>query len=254
MKNKKGMEDFIMKVDVTLCVNDLKLDDLCNKTVIVIDSLRATSSILTALNNGCSKVIPVETVGQAMQFDCMENTILIGERYSKKIHGFDLGNSPTEINRLNLKNKTVVITSTNGTKALQKAKKAAHILVGSFLNATHCIETAIKLRKDIVFLCAGRRGKFAIEDGLTAGIMIQYLREHLPLVECSDIALLLSNTYADRKAELQQVVKEGATGKTLIETLQKEDLEYCLQIDQYQLTGVYQDDGIISYKDTQLMS
>lgn len=234
-----------MKVDVTLSVNDVKQEELCNKTVIVIDSLRATSSILTALYQGCKKVIPVETVGQALQYEGLENVVLVGERYSKKVHGFHFGNSPTQISRLELQDKTIVITSTNGTKALQKAKRASHILVGCFLNASHCMEVAQKLRKDIMILCAGRRGRFAIEDGLTAGLMIQHLCSQLQPVECSDIALMLKNNYATQKEQLVSLIRSGATGRTLIETSQEEDINYCLQVDLYPLTGVYQHDGIV---------
>lgn len=243
------MEGSKMKVDVTLSVNDIKQEEICNKTVIVIDSLRATSTILTALFQGCRKVIPVETVGQALHYDGHDDFVLIGERHCKKVHGFDLGNSPLELSKVNLVDKTVVITSTNGTKALQKAKKAAHILVGSFLNAQHCIRKAIELKKDIVIICAGRRGKFAIEDGLTAGLLVHYLKKKVEAVQCTDMALMLEHNYNCREADLLSVIKQGATGKRLIETNQAEDISYCLQVDHYPLTGIYQEDGIIQLTD-----
>jgi 2-phosphosulfolactate phosphatase len=234
-----------MKVDVTLSVSDIKQEEITNKTVIVIDSLRATSTILTALYKGCKKVIPVETVGQALHYEGHENTILIGERYSKKVHGFHFGNSPHQLNTLDLSNKTIVITSTNGTKALQKTKKAAHILIGCFLNTIHCIEKAIKYRRDIMIVCAGRRGKFAIEDGLSAGMMIHHLRTLDPTVECSDIGLMLENNYECKQDMLEYIIREGATGKTLIETFQEDDISYCLQLNLYPITGIYENDYIV---------
>jgi 2-phosphosulfolactate phosphatase len=234
-----------MKIDVTLSVSDIKQDDIHNKTVIVIDSLRATSTILTALNQGCQRVIPVETVGQALHYDGLEDTVLIGERYGKKMSGFDLGNSPLEVSKINLSGKTVVITTTNGTKALQKARKASHILVGSFLNATHCIESALRLKKDIMLLCAGRRGKFAIEDGLTAGLMIHQLKQSKGSLECSDIALILENNFCCKEELLSRIITEGATGRTLVENLNQEDIGYCLQLDLFPLTGIYLEQGIV---------
>jgi 2-phosphosulfolactate phosphatase len=234
-----------MKVDVALSVSYIKQEEIQKKTVIVIDSLRATSTILTALSQGSKRVIPVETVGQALQYDGQENTVLIGERYCKKVLGFDLGNSPREISRLDLKDKTVVITSTNGTKALQKVKKASHILIGCFLNATHCIEQALSFKKDIVIVCAGCRGQFAIEDGLTAGIMLHYLRQKKEDIEISDIALMLESNYNCRQDLLLQMIKQGTTGKRLIQTAQEEDIHFCLQHDLYAMTAVYEEDGIV---------
>jgi 2-phosphosulfolactate phosphatase len=234
-----------MKVDVALSVNYIKQEEIQKKTVIVIDSLRATSTILTALYQGSKRVIPVETVGQALQYYGQENTVLIGERYSKKVNGFDLGNSPQEVSKVDLNDKTVVITSTNGTKALQKVKKAAHILVGCFLNVTHCIEQAICFKKDIVIVCAGRRGQFAIEDGLTAGMMIYYLRQRKDDIEISDIALMLENNYHCKQDRLLQMIQQGATGKRLIQTSQEDDIHFCLQLDLYPMTGIYEEGGIV---------
>jgi 2-phosphosulfolactate phosphatase len=234
-----------MKVDVALSVNDIKQEEIQKKTVIVIDSLRATSTILTALYQGAKRVIPVETVGQALQFYGHENTVLIGERYCKKVNGFDLGNSPQELSKVDLNNKTVIITSTNGTKALQKVKKAPHILVGCFLNMTHCIQQALYFKKDIVIVCAGRRGQFAIEDGLTAGMMIYYLRQKKADIEISDISLMLENNYHYKQDLLLQIIEQGATAKRLIQTAQEDDIHFCLQLDLYSLTGVYEEGGIV---------
>jgi 2-phosphosulfolactate phosphatase len=234
-----------MKVDVALSVNDIKQDEIQKKTVIVIDSLRATSTILTALYQGSKRVIPVETVGQALQYNGHENTVLIGERYCKKVNGFELGNSPLELSTIDLSGKTVVITSTNGTKAMQKVKKASHILVGSFLNMTHCIQQALSYKKDIVIICAGRRGQFAIEDGLTAGMMIHYLRQNKAEIEISDISLMLENDYHSKQDLLLQIIEQGATAKRLIQTAQEDDLHFCLQLDLYSITGVYEEGGIV---------
>jgi 2-phosphosulfolactate phosphatase len=234
-----------MKVDVALSVNDIKQEEIQKKTVIVIDSLRATSTILTALYQGSKLVIPVETVGQALQFHGQKNTVLIGERYCKKVNGFDLGNSPQEISKVDLSDKTVVITSTNGTKALQKVKKAPHILVGCFLNMTHCIQQALSYKKDILIICAGRRGQFAIEDGLTAGMMIYYLRHNKADIEISDISLMLENDYHCKQDLLFEIIEQGATAKRLIQTAQEDDIHFCLQLDLYSMTGVYEEGGIV---------
>lgn len=237
-----------MEIDVAISVAHLKQEEMKKKCVIVIDSLRATSTILIALKQGCRKVIPVETVGQALKYKGKDNVILIGERYSKKVAGFDYGNSPIEINEVNLHNKTVVITSTNGTKALQKVKRAAQIFVGCFLNAQHCVEQAMRQKRDITFVCAGRRGDFAIEDGLTAGLMIHYMREMKPDICCSDMALMLESNYVHQAEHLQSIISQGATGRRLQHIGLKDDIPFCLQINLLQHTGLFLDGGIIAVK------
>lgn len=238
-----------MKIDAVLSVNQIKQEEIYNKTVIVIDSLRATSSILTVLHQGCTHVIAVETVGQALQFDDQENIILIGERYCKKINGFHYGNSPITLSQIDLHDQKVVITTTNGTKVLQKVKKnASTVLVGCFLNAAHCMKQAIKLKRDIIFICAGRQGNFAIEDGLTAGLMIHNLRQQCKQVECSDISLMLEQSFCSKEDQLMEVIKQGETGRRLMQTGQEDDLHYCLQLNQYELTGVLVDDEIVPFE------
>lgn len=238
-----------MRLDVVLSVSYIRQEEIQKKTVIVIDSLRATSTILTALYQGASKVIPVETVGQALQYQGKEDTILIGERYCKKVSGFDLGNSPLEVSTVDLSDKNVVITSTNGTKALQKVKKASHILIGCFLNATHCIERALRFKKDIVIVCAGRRGEFAIEDGLAAGMMINHLSNKNIKIEFSDSALMLKNNFACNHELLIDMIQQGETGRRLLETAQKDDMYFCLQLDQYPINAIYKKDGIVQLID-----
>lgn len=238
-----------MRIDVVLSVSYIKQEEIQNKTVIVIDSLRATSTILTALHQGATKVIPVETVGQALQYYGKEDTLLIGERYSRKVSGFDLGNSPQEVSKIDLTNKSIVITSTNGTKALQKVKKASHILIGCFLNATHCIERALCFKKDIVIVCAGRRGQFAIEDGLAAGMMLNHLSKKKLKIEFSDITLMLKNNFDCNHELLIGMILQGETGRRLLETDQEDDIHFCLQLDHFPINASYEKNGIVQLID-----
>jgi 2-phosphosulfolactate phosphatase len=231
-----------MKVDVVLSVQHVKQEDLHKKTVIVVDTLRATSTIITALQRGAQKVIPVETVGQALQYFGRENTVLIGERHSKKVNGFDYGNSPVELSQVDLTGQDVVITTTNGTKAFLKAKKAAMTLVGSLLNVSACLEYAYQLKKDILFICAGRRGEFALEDGLTVGKMIYDLQLWKDQLELGDLALFLRQPFCT-KQEHDEMIKSliyfGESGKRLAETAQLDDIQFCLQRDLYPIVGFY---------------
>ncbi|WP_202076675.1 2-phosphosulfolactate phosphatase [Caldalkalibacillus salinus] len=250
----RGVEEDV-KVDVALSLSYMKQEDIQKKTIVVIDALRATTTILTALHAGAAKVIPVETVGQALQYKCTPDTILIGERHSVKINGFHLGNSPREVLGVDWKDKTVVITTSNGTKALQKSKKAAYVLVGGFVNAYHCMCEAVEKKKDILFVCAGRKGEFAIEDTLAAGLMIKYLKTLKPTVELSDTALFAGNFFNtdDIHGRLAKLVAQGGTGQRLIKTGQKSDIDLCLDCDKFEFTGLYQHGYITStHKPTSL--
>mgnify|MGYP001455782184 CR=1 FL=1 len=234
-----------LKVDIALSVSQLKQEDICRSAVIVIDALRATSTIITALHQGCRKVIPVETLGQALQSHGKPDTLLIGERFSKKVPGFDLPNSPSVISQRDLTGKTIVITSTNGTKALKKVKKAPRVLVGSFVNVSHCVDQVLSEKGSVLIVCAGRHGELAIEDGLAAGCIVHLLKERAENIECTDTALLLEYHYVAKKEQLTELVFKGKTAGSLLKTGQKNDIHFCLDVDRYALTGVYQDDGIV---------
>jgi 2-phosphosulfolactate phosphatase len=188
-------------------------------------------------------------VGQALQYNGQPHTLLIGERYGKKVNGFDLTNSPLQISQQQLTDKTVVITSTNGTKAINKVKRADHVLMGAFLNASHCVKKACSFKQDIMIICAGRRGKFAIEDGLTAGFMIRQLRQLNPSLELSDMSMLLEHNYECQQDHLHSLIERGATGQTLIESQQEKDIHYCLQLNRLSITGILNGEEIIPVLD-----
>ncbi|GAA0350900.1 2-phosphosulfolactate phosphatase [Bacillus horti] len=237
-----------MKIDVALSTSYLKQEDIHNKTVIVIDTLRTGSTIITALHKGAAKIIPVETIGQALHYFHHEDTYLCGERFCKKVNGFDLGSSPFNLLSLDTHNKTLIITSTNGTKAILKARKASHLLVGCLLNAQHCIEHALNLKKDITLLCAGSRGEFALEDGLTAGYMLHLLKQFKENLQLTDLAQMLRIGYEENKEMLNTLVQTGSTALRLLETDQEDDLHYCLQMNSVPLTGIYQGEEIVALK------
>ena len=126
-----------MKIDIIVSADDIKKEKIANKTVVVIDMLRATSVIITAMNNGCKGVIPVLTVDAAAEIvrNSKEEFMLGGERDALKIEGFHYSNSPLEYTRDTIEGKTLVMTTTNGTKAIKGCTGASSILIGAMLNA-----------------------------------------------------------------------------------------------------------------------
>ena len=166
-----------MKLDIVISADNINEKYLENKIVVVIDMLRATSVITTALNNGCNKVVPFLTVEEAFDYrkNNVEPCLLGGERRALKIEGFDFSNSPLEYTSDKVKDKTVVITTTNGTRAIQGASKANRIFIGSMLNAKAVTEALKTLDKDVVFVNAGTYGEFSMDDFICAGYMISLL-------------------------------------------------------------------------------
>src|SRR5690554_4707913 len=205
-----------MKVDVLSCISEAKSDQFINKTVIVIDVLRATSSIISALKHGSSGVIPVETVQQAKSTQ-EKDDLLGGERYCKKIPGFDLGNSPTEYSKASIQNKRIIMTTTNGIRAIQKSNKATHIIAGAIINATSCAKVALALDREMVIVCAGTQDQFSLEDGLGAGVIIDELikyKKGVPIL-LNDFGTAMHALYLHSQDQLQEAISQCSNGKKL---------------------------------------
>lgn len=159
-------------VDVARTPQELASHDLADMAVIVVDVLRATTSIITALANGCRKVVPVDDLNQAFALRA-SGTILAGERNGERPPGFDLGNSPGEFTEAAVRGKTVVLTTTNGTRSLLAAAGAACVAVGGLTNMTACARWATASERDIVILCAGEQGAPCLEDDVCAAMLVR---------------------------------------------------------------------------------
>lgn len=218
-----------LKIDVILTVNESRQEQLLGRTVIVIDVLRMSSTIVAAFLNGSTEIYPVETSGQAYSMKD-ERTLLVGERFCKKIQGFDLSNSPTEIIKSKLDGKKIVISTTNGTNAILKATKGDEVLIGSFLNGNAVAQKAVQNKKDITLLCAGTRNMFALEDALCAGFIISSLLKHCH-IDCSDLAKMVYASYVHFKDDLLNILPKTVTGTRLQQFGLHQDVQYCAQRD-----------------------
>ncbi|EKE04100.1 MAG: hypothetical protein ACD_20C00107G0010 [uncultured bacterium] len=218
--------------------------DISEKSVIVIDVLRATSTIVYAfwgyrVNGmdgllGCSKIIPVETIEEARKF-AGEEVLLAGERNCLKPEGFDLGNSPSEYTPDKIQGNTIIFTTTNGTRALKLAKNAKFVTTGSFINATACIDKTFKKQNDVLILCAGRSNKTTKEDtacaGLIAGQLVKRCQENdmeSDLSDAADIAIKFFNHY---KPNIQELFRTSEAGRHLMDVNLGKDLKDCSLID-----------------------
>src|SRR4030043_980118 len=164
-----------MHIDIHFSTFPLSPHLLSDRTVVVIDILRATSVMVYAVSQGAKEIIPVKSVGEASQLVKTfppNTTLLGGERESRKIEGFDLGNSPREYQGEKVRGKRLILTTTNGTKAFHAVSSGQKVLVGSFLNITAVAERCFELNQDLFIYLSGDEGNFSLEDTVCGGVLI----------------------------------------------------------------------------------
>lgn len=236
-----------MHVDVVASVNELIQEEVLFKTVIVVDTLRATSTMVTGLARGAAQIIPVETIGQAKSLAAKHPSYLLaGERNCKKIPGFHLGNSPSEWLAAPLAGKHIILTTTNGTRAILKAAKADHLLIGSLLNGRACAQQATAHQADITILCSGSRNQFALEDGLTAGHLIHWLGQFAENITLNDFGRALYQAYRASLPHLAHVIAAGHTAQRLMQLGCQNDLAFCCQLDKFPVAAHFRPPGIVA--------
>ena len=228
---------------------EIKNIKLAGKLVVIIDVLRASSTIVTALANGCRGFIPILSPDQAkkkaQQFE-KERVLLGGEREGIKIDGFDLGNSPREYKREAVKDKTIIFSTTNGVKTLEMVKGAHRIIIGSFLNLQAVCNYCTNYKGDISIICAGKEGRFSLEDTACAGMIINSLRDVFP-VACQevDVNLTARLLYEKFGNNILEILRRSQHGRYLESIGLDEDLKFCSQLDLFHIVPIF-GDGIIS--------
>ncbi len=232
-------------------------DELAGGAVVVIDVLRATTSIIHAMAAGAREVIPCLEIDEARSVAARfppETALLGGERGGLKIKGFDLGNSPEEYNRATVGGKTVVLTTTNGTRAMMLCRQAKRVLIGGFVNAS-AVARALAPEEKVHLLCAGTDGKVTREDVLFAGrVADQLLREAVTnkpeqndpcriarecyqnLLSADGIDLSAgSHVRFEEIAALTQELRHSQGGQNLIDVGMEHDIEVAAQVDRFSI-------------------
>jgi len=231
-----------MRVQVISNASEAHQGKFIGKTAIVIDVFRSSSSIVSALASGATCVIPVETVMDA-KLIYREHDILGGERFCKRISGFHYGNSPIEYRSSHLQDRRVILTTTNGTRAIHRSKRASNIYIASLNNAKACANAALKSNIDLVILCAGSHDQFTIEDGLCAGYILSHLVAHSKNIDhhlqIDDFGKAMLALYEHNKSDITRVISRGLSGNRLQELDMTSDIEDCARLDVYDIVPVY---------------
>jgi 2-phosphosulfolactate phosphatase len=235
-----------MKIDVYFTPLGLNAGDLTGRAVVVIDVLRATSSIVTALSAGAKAVVPAATSEEAVRLTAnleKDGIVLAGERRMIKIEGFGLGNSPREMTAEAVAGKTIVLATTNGTPALVAAQGGDPVLVAAALNFHAVAERARALfaeRGDLVLMCAGRERQFALEDAYTAGRLIKAVKKGARKVALNDAAQV-SLDLAGQQGGWQDAFDASDAARQLAEVGMGDDVAYCAHPDRFSVVPVYAD-------------
>lgn len=238
-----------MKVDLFFTLEELKPDFLAERAVIVIDVLRASSTIAQALYNGCKDIIPVESAERAldlMQKIGKEYVLLCGERDGQKIEGFDLGNSPFEYSSQVVQDKTLIFATTNGSKAIVKAATGEKVVVGSFVNFREVLELVLNLNKDLSIICSGKENRFALEDAVCGGMFVHKLLENKK-ADLNDGSQAALGLYQKHKDNLLKVLEGCDHGKFLSSLGFEKDLNFCSQLNSLPVLPILENGRIVKY-------
>ena len=221
---------------------------LSNRVIVVIDVLRATSVIVHAMSQGAREIIPVATVEEAFQMAKVfpiGSILLGGERESKKIPGFDLGNSPREYVEERVNEKKLILTTTNGTRAFHLVPSGKEILVGSFFNIGAVARRCLELDRDLLIFLSGDEGSLSLEDSLCGGMLIDLIvKEKKRSVSLTDASQCAQILYQRFEANLLGAFQLSNHGKGLIQQGFEDDLIYCAQIDITDVIPIFKE-GVI---------
>jgi 2-phosphosulfolactate phosphatase len=225
--------------------------ELHDRVVLVIDVLRASTSMAAALANGARAVLPFEGVDEAISrarsLDRSE-VLTAGERKMQAIPGFDLGNSPRAFTTELVAGKTIVMTTSNGTAALANTGGASEVMVGAFVNYSAVLgrlRAAARSSRSIAIVCAGSGGRFALEDAICAGRFVRGVARRGIAPDLGDAARVAAMIDRKMGADLPTALRESEHGRALVEAGYGEDVDDCARLDAHPVVPVYRDRQVV---------
>ncbi len=237
-----GRRSKVRVVDVVSTAEALPSGRVASSTVLVIDVLRASTTIIAALANGCAGIRPVAHPEEARQHAGergWEGTLVAGERDGDPLAGFDLGNSPLEFVPERVHGKRVIFTTTNGTRALLAARPSAAVGIAAFVNLSAAAAWARGTGGDVTLLCAGDQGSFSLEDYVCAGLLADRLATTdaaATLTDAAAEAVEVSRPYAQATERLRE---ESPWARRLVAAGRGADVAACLRLDTTTLVPIF---------------
>ncbi len=238
-----------MHIELFITPVTLAKANLENKTVVVIDVLRSSTSICAALMSGARGVIPTEGPGEAGDMRNKigsELAVLAGERNGVKLDSFNFGNSPSEFTKAAVEGKFVIMTTTNGTGIFSKAYMAGPVLSCALVNVTRVAQRVAQEDHDVVMVCSGQEGSFSIEDTICGGMLIHLLqnkfKKHITVNDAGSLALLL---YRTNTTAIKQTLQSGEHGRFLTSIGFGADVETAAAVDTMPILPVLKDGRLV---------
>lgn len=230
-----------MRLDVFLTPGELSPADILERSVVVIDILRASTSIVEALSAGAKSIYPVASIEDALRLANTfgrDDVLLCGERKCLPIEGFDLGNSPREFTRERVAGKTLVMSTTNGTHLMSMTGGASRVVVGSLLNLRAIVADLVRSEAEPVVICSGREKHFALEDASCAGLLASRLMEARPGEWTLNDGALAALALAREFPPGEKLFASIDAGRAVEAAGMSEDLAFCARVDTHDIVPV----------------
>ena len=232
-----------MRVDVAVTPDGLDRAAVAVCTVLVIDVLRASTCIVTALANGCAGIVPVATPEEARaRMAGLPGALVAGERRGEPLEGFDLGNSPLEFTPARVGGRAVIMTTSNGTRALLAARGAAAVGVAAFVNLGAAAAWALGARRDVLLLCSGERGVRSLEDHVCAGLVAERLLAGEPRARATAAAEEAAAAARPYGKDVARLARDSSWARHLASRGRAADVAACLTLDTASIVPVYRPD------------
>jgi 2-phosphosulfolactate phosphatase len=232
-----------VRVDVALTPAAVTATALAGAAALVIDVLRASTTIVTALAHGCLGVVPVAEVPEARRrAGALPGALLAGERGGDPPAGFDLGNSPLEFTPARVAGRMLVFTTSNGTRALLAARPATIVGVSAFANLSAAAEWALGLERDVVLVCAGELGRRSLEDEVCAGLLVARILARRPGASAGPAAVEAAEAARPYVKDLARLGEDAPHARRLVSKGRGADVAACLALDGFELVPVYRAD------------
>jgi len=231
-----------VQIDVAPTAEAVVAGRLATATVLVVDVLRASTTIIAALGQGCAGIVPVHDADEARRrrrSSDLADALMAGERRGEPLAGFDLGNSPLEFTSDRIGGRTVIFTTSNGTRALLAARGSPAVAVAAFVNARAAAAWAVAQGRDVTVVCAGERGRVSLEDHACAGVLVERIQAAVPgavLTDRARAACALGRPYA---ADVARLGRDSSWARHLREAGRGLDVAACLALDTSTVVPVY---------------
>lgn len=235
----------VKKKRVSVCLTPSMVDlfKVEDSIAVVIDVLRATSSMCVAFDHGVEKIVPVESIEECLSYR-EKGYLVAGERNGEMVEGFDFGNSPFSYRDKSLKGRSIAMTTTNGTQAIHAVSKAKKVVVGSFANISVLTEWLGKQDENILILCSGWKNRINLEDTIFAGALVKRLRPYYDLHE--DSALIAETLFKAANFRKRYFLRSSSHFQRLMHLNLQKDVKYCLRKDTHPVIPIMENGYLVN--------